>query len=59
MKMTYEAAEDHYNHEGYRRCGRGGLRLPPLSRGHWQNFGDERPLGATGRPRQASTVGRA
>ncbi len=28
----------------YRRCGRSGLLLPPLSLGLWQNFGDDRPL---------------
>ena len=29
----------------YRRCGRSGLKLPPISLGLWQNFGDDRPLG--------------
>jgi L-glyceraldehyde 3-phosphate reductase len=28
----------------YRRCGRSGLRLPAVSFGLWQNFGDTRPL---------------
>ncbi len=28
---------------GYRRCGRSGLLLPPLSLGLWQNFGTDRP----------------
>jgi L-glyceraldehyde 3-phosphate reductase len=28
----------------YRRCGRSGLRLPAVSLGLWQNFGDDRPL---------------
>src|SRR5438046_700138 len=28
----------------YRRCGRSGLRLPAISLGLWQNFGDDRPL---------------
>ena len=28
----------------YRRCGRSGLKLPPISLGLWQNFGDDRPL---------------
>jgi L-glyceraldehyde 3-phosphate reductase len=28
----------------YRRCGRSGLQLPPISLGLWQNFGDDRPL---------------
>ena len=28
----------------YRRCGRSGIQLPPLSLGLWQNFGASRPL---------------
>src|SRR5947207_9565639 len=28
----------------YRRCGRWGLKLPLISLGLWQNFGDDRPL---------------
>jgi L-glyceraldehyde 3-phosphate reductase len=28
----------------YNRCGRSGLRLPAVSLGLWQNFGDERPF---------------
>src|SRR5437588_7951433 len=28
----------------YRRCGRSGVRLPVISLGLWQNFGDDRPL---------------
>jgi L-glyceraldehyde 3-phosphate reductase len=28
----------------YRRCGRSGLKLPAVSLGLWQNFGDDRPL---------------
>src|SRR6516164_8886754 len=28
----------------YRRCGRRGLMLPPISLGLWWNFGDDRPL---------------
>jgi L-glyceraldehyde 3-phosphate reductase len=28
----------------YRRCGRSGLKLPALSLGLWQNFGETRPL---------------
>jgi L-glyceraldehyde 3-phosphate reductase len=28
----------------YRRCGRSGIRLPAVSLGLWQNFGDDRPL---------------
>jgi L-glyceraldehyde 3-phosphate reductase len=42
--MTYAAAPDRYSRLPYRRCGRRGLRLPEVSLGLWQNFGDERPL---------------
>jgi L-glyceraldehyde 3-phosphate reductase len=28
----------------YRRCGRSGLKLPAISLGLWENFGDDRPL---------------
>ncbi len=40
----YEPAADRYQKLTYRRCGRSGLKLPPLSLGLWQNFGDDRPL---------------
>jgi L-glyceraldehyde 3-phosphate reductase len=42
--MTYVAADDRYNRLPYRRCGRSGLKLPEVSLGLWQNFGDDRPL---------------
>jgi hypothetical protein len=42
--MTYLAAADRYEQTPYRRCGRSGLKLPEVSLGLWQNFGDERPL---------------
>jgi L-glyceraldehyde 3-phosphate reductase len=42
--MSYVAAVDRYDHVAYRRCGRSGVLLPPISLGLWQNFGDERPL---------------
>ncbi|MDZ5079094.1 L-glyceraldehyde 3-phosphate reductase [Nesterenkonia sp. HG001] len=35
------AAEDRYEHLDYRRVGRSGLVLPPLSLGLWHNFGDD------------------
>ncbi len=35
----------------YRRCGRSGIRLPPVSLGLWQNFGD-----ATGLERQRDII---
>jgi L-glyceraldehyde 3-phosphate reductase len=41
--MTYAAAEDRYDHQEYRFAGRSGLKLPALSLGLWQNFGDDRP----------------
>ncbi|MGH3261044.1 MAG: L-glyceraldehyde 3-phosphate reductase, partial [Trebonia sp.] len=43
--MTYIAAADRYDDTiTYRRVGRTGLRLPAVSLGLWQNFGDETPL---------------
>jgi L-glyceraldehyde 3-phosphate reductase len=41
--MTYQASDTRYDDIDYRRCGRSGLQLPPLSLGLWQNFGDDRP----------------
>jgi L-glyceraldehyde 3-phosphate reductase len=40
----YLAADERYESMPYRRCGRSGLRLPAISLGLWQNFGDDRPL---------------
>jgi L-glyceraldehyde 3-phosphate reductase len=40
----YLAAPHRYESMPYRRCGRSGLKLPPISLGLWQNFGDDRPL---------------
>ena len=42
--MTYVAADNRYDSLQYRRCGRSGLLLPPLSLGLWHNFGGERPF---------------
>jgi len=42
--MTYDAAEDRYTKHPYRRCGRSGIKLPEVSVGLWQNFGDGSPL---------------
>jgi L-glyceraldehyde 3-phosphate reductase len=42
--MTYVPDPDRYGRMPYRRTGRSGLKLPPLSLGLWQNFGDDRPL---------------
>ncbi len=40
--MSYIAAEPRYDRMKYRRCGRSGLKLPLISLGLWQNFGDVR-----------------
>ncbi|HEV7259651.1 MAG TPA: aldo/keto reductase [Bosea sp. (in: a-proteobacteria)] len=37
--MVYAVHEDRYRGVAYRRCGRSGLMLPPISLGTWQNFG--------------------
>jgi L-glyceraldehyde 3-phosphate reductase len=42
--MTYVPASDRYEQMRYRRCGRSGIKLPEISLGLWQNFGEERPL---------------
>ncbi len=42
--MGYAAAEDRYTRHPYRRCGRSGIKLPEVSLGLWQNFGDASPL---------------
>jgi L-glyceraldehyde 3-phosphate reductase len=41
---TYVPAQHRYDSMPYRRCGRSGLKLPAISLGLWQNFGDDRPL---------------
>jgi L-glyceraldehyde 3-phosphate reductase len=38
--MNYTANPDRYNSLSYRRCGKSGLMLPPVSLGLWHNFGD-------------------
>ncbi|MBB3139538.1 L-glyceraldehyde 3-phosphate reductase [Halomonas organivorans] len=38
--MRYTPSEDRYQRMPYRRCGRSGLKLPAISLGLWQNFGD-------------------
>ena len=45
--MSYDPAPDRYDRMPYRRCGRSGLKLPVISLGLWQNFGDERPAEET------------
>ncbi len=39
----YTPADDRYASMQYRFCGRSGLKLPALSLGLWQNFGNDRP----------------
>ncbi len=41
---TYSPHPDRYSQIPYRHCGRSGLKLPPLSLGLWQNFGELNPL---------------
>jgi L-glyceraldehyde 3-phosphate reductase len=40
----YRPAIDRYGRMPYRRCGRSGLKLPVISLGLWQNFGEDFPL---------------
>ncbi len=40
----YRADDNRYDRMSYRRCGRRGLVLPPISLGLWQNFGGKRPF---------------
>jgi L-glyceraldehyde 3-phosphate reductase len=42
--MTYIADADRYEQTSYRRCGRSGIKLPAVSLGLWQNFGDQTPI---------------
>jgi L-glyceraldehyde 3-phosphate reductase len=42
--MPYLASDDRYDHFEYVRVGRSGLKLPRISLGIWNNFGDNRPL---------------
>ena len=36
----YHPSQERYNGIEYRRCGKSGLMLPPISLGLWHNFGD-------------------
>ena len=42
--MTFVAADDRYDTMTYRRTGRSGLKLPMISLGLWQNFGEKHPF---------------
>jgi L-glyceraldehyde 3-phosphate reductase len=41
--MRWQPAEDRYARMTYNRCGRSGLKLPAISLGLWQNFGEDSP----------------
>jgi L-glyceraldehyde 3-phosphate reductase len=41
---VYLPAPARYEQIPYRRCGRSGLKLPAISLGLWQNFGDDFPI---------------
>ncbi len=42
--MPHVAADDRYEQLEYARVGRSGLKLPRISLGLWNNFGDDRPI---------------
>jgi L-glyceraldehyde 3-phosphate reductase len=42
--VPYSADAHRYEKIKYRRCGKRGLDLPPVSLGLWHNFGGDRPL---------------
>ena len=42
--MTYAPAESRYDRMPYRRCGRSGIKLPAISLGLWNRFGDDTPI---------------
>src|SRR6202790_3865431 len=39
MEKPYVPNASRYHHAAFRRCGRSGIVLPPVSLGLWQNFG--------------------
>ncbi len=41
---SYVPAHDRYERMAYRRVGRSGLQLPPVSLGLWHNFGDDKAI---------------
>ena len=41
--MVYVANPERYDGASFRRCGRSGIVLPPVSLGLWQNFGGWMP----------------
>ncbi|MCQ4632650.1 L-glyceraldehyde 3-phosphate reductase [Shinella sp. CPCC 100929] len=45
MTDPHQAAATRYDNQNYRRVGRSGLKLPPISLGLWQNFGNDVAFG--------------
>lgn len=45
--ITYLPSSERYNQMSYRRCGKSGLKLPSITLGLWQNFGDEVPFNSS------------
>jgi L-glyceraldehyde 3-phosphate reductase len=43
LDTRYKASLTRYKYMPYRACGKSGLKLPPVSLGLWQNFGDTDP----------------
>ncbi len=43
-RMPYIAASERYDTMTYNRCGRSGLKLPAISLGLWNNFGEDKPI---------------
>jgi len=39
--MNYKAEDSRYENVSYVRCGKSGLKLPPISLGLWHNFGGQ------------------
>ena len=46
---SWTAAPDRYDSMEYRHTGHSGLKLPVISLGLWQNFGDDRRRRRSGR----------
>src|SRR5512147_1597715 len=42
--MPYNANDDRYTSVEYKRVGRSGLKIPAVSLGLWNNFGNDKPL---------------
>ena len=42
--MSYVASDKRYSNMVYNRCGNSGLKLPAISLGLWQNYGQDKPF---------------